>query len=88
MIEQAENLGLTVVNWDVIPRDWTNPGTEQIVSRVLEKVKPGSVILLHDGDSPANSGSREQTVQALPEIIDQLRADGYSFVTIEELQAK
>ena len=88
VIEQAENLGLTVVNWDVIPRDWTNPGTEKIVSRVIEKVKPGSVILLHDGDSPANSGSREQTVQALPEIIDQLRADGYSFVTIEELQAK
>ncbi|MGL5206175.1 MAG: polysaccharide deacetylase family protein [Acidaminococcaceae bacterium] len=88
VIEQAESLGLKVVNWDIIPRDWTNPGTEKIVSRVVENVKPGSVVLLHDGDSPANSGSREQTVQALPMIIDQLRAEGYSFVTIAELQAK
>ena len=88
VIEQAERLGLKVVNWDIIPRDWTNPGTQKIVSRVIENIKPGSVILLHDGDSPANKGSREQTVQALPEIIDQLRVEGYSFVTVEELQAK
>jgi len=88
VIEQAERLGLKVVNWDIIPRDWTNPGTQKIVSRVIENIKPGSVILLHDGDSPANKGSREQTVQALPEIIDQLRGEGYSFVTVEELQAK
>ena len=88
VIEQAESLGLKVVNWDIIPRDWTNPGTEKIVSRVTENVKPGSVILLHDGDSPANGGSREQTVQALPQIIDRLHAEGYTFVTVDELQAK
>ena len=76
------------MNWDVIPRDWTNRGAETIVSRVIDNVKPGSVILMHDGDSPLNKGSRAQTVQALPEIIDKLRADGYSFLTIEELQAK
>lgn len=86
VIEQAEKLGLTVVNWDVIPRDWTNPGTETIISRVVDNVKPGSVILLHDGDSPANTGSREQTVEALPKIIDLLSSEGYTFVRIDELQ--
>lgn len=85
VIEQAKRLDLQVVNWDVIPRDWTNPGTATIVKNVVENVKPGSVVLLHDGDSPVNKGSREQTVQALPLIIDQLRGEGYSFVTVAEL---
>ena len=86
VMQQVERLGLKAVNWDVIPKDWTNPGTEVIVRNVVENVKPGSVVLLHDGDSPVNKGSRQQTVEALPKIIDQLRAEGYSFVTVASLQ--
>lgn len=80
--------GLTAVNWSVIPRDWTNPGVDVIVSRVMEQVHSGAIILLHDGDSPKYQASRQQTVQATQIIIEKLRAAGYNFVTVSELLAK
>lgn len=80
--------GLKAVNWSVIPRDWTQPGVEEIVDKVLQQVTPGAIILLHDGDSPAYKASREQTVKAVAIIIDKLRADGYNFVTVGELLNK
>jgi len=86
VMEQAGRLGLTVVNWNVIPRDWTNPGVSRIVENVMTNIRPGAVILLHDGDSPGGTGSREQTVRALPLIIDRLREAGYELVRIDELQ--
>ncbi|MEG0797217.1 MAG: polysaccharide deacetylase family protein [Acidaminococcaceae bacterium] len=88
VLQAAQELGLQVVNWSVIPRDWTNPGANVIVERVVSQVQPGSIVLLHDGDSPAKISSREQTVVALPLIIARLRAEGYSFVTVGQLQAK
>ncbi|WP_293728190.1 polysaccharide deacetylase family protein [uncultured Phascolarctobacterium sp.] len=85
VMHAMESAGLQAVNWSVIPRDWTNPGTEQIVSRVCSSAEPGAIVLLHDGDSPKQTAPREQTVAATAQIIDRLRADGYEFVTIEQL---
>lgn len=79
--------GLTMVSWSVIPRDWTNPGSEEIARRVCDNIHPGAIVLLHDGDSPAQRASREQTVTAAGIIIDRLRAAGYEFVTVSELLA-
>jgi len=78
-------LHLQAVNWSVLPKDWTRPGVDVIVQRVVEGVKPGSIVLLHDGDSPAKTASRQQTVEALPIIIDKLREKGYTFVTVDKL---
>lgn len=86
VMEAIDNAGLKAVNWSVIPRDWTNPGTDTIVQRVCENAFPGAVVLLHDGDSPKNTAPREQTVQAAGKIIDRLRAEGYEFVTVGQLQ--
>ena len=80
-----QNAGLTMVNWSIIPRDWTNPGADTIAARVVNHVKPGDIVLLHDGDSPKMQAPREQTVAATAKIIDQLRAQGYDFVTVGEL---
>ena len=85
MLEQVEALNLKAVNWSVLPKDWTKPGVDVIVHRVVDGVKPGSIVLLHDGDSPARKASRQQTVDALPTIIDQLREKGYIFVTVDKL---
>ena len=85
--QQIQAAGLRVVNWSVIPRDWTNPGAQVIADRVCEAVEPGSIVLLHDGDSPAGKASRQQTIEATAQLIQRLRADGYSFVTISELLA-
>jgi peptidoglycan/xylan/chitin deacetylase (PgdA/CDA1 family) len=74
----ASSLGLSMRLWDVNPSDFTMPGTDVIVSRVIDNVRNGSIVLLHDG-SQETTFDRSQTVAALPTIIDTLRAAGYSF---------
>lgn len=88
VMEAIEASGLQAVNWSIIPRDWTNPGVEVIAERVIKDAKPGAIVLLHDGDSPKQTASRQQTIKAAAIIIDKLRAEGYTFVTISELQKR
>ena len=70
----ASELGLTVELWDVGGADWTGISAEGIARRVLSRVAPGSVVLLHDGGGP-----RSPTVSALDIIIPTLLEDGYRF---------
>lgn len=72
--------GLTTVLWDTDTRDWSRPGTDTVTTRALSGATDGSVILMHDG-----GGDRTHTVEALPRIIDQLLADGYALVTVDEM---
>ena len=65
-------LGLRMTLWDVDPEDWRRPGTDAIVDRVLSRVRPGSVILLHDG-----RGDRGQTVAATERLLADLTEQGY-----------
>jgi peptidoglycan/xylan/chitin deacetylase (PgdA/CDA1 family) len=67
--------------WSVDPRDYSQPGTQEIVRRVLGEAHPGVIVLLHDG-SPDGRDSREQTLEALPAIIEGLRGQGYRFVRL------
>lgn len=69
-----EEIGMRPVHWTVDPRDWSKPGVDAIIDNVLTNVEPKSIVLLHDG-----GGSREQTIAALPEIIDALVEEGYEF---------
>lgn len=85
VMEAAEARRLTVVEWSVMSRDWTNPGVDAIVMRTLARVHNGSIILLHDGDGTAQRASREQTVAATRLIVSTLQQQGYKFVTVSEL---
>lgn len=67
------------INWDLDTEDWTTPGASKI-SKVLEAAKPGDIILAHDG-----GGDRSETVAALKESIPKLIAQGYTFITIDEM---
>jgi peptidoglycan-N-acetylglucosamine deacetylase len=82
VLSQARSLGLSTVTWDVDPQDWSAPGVNTIVDRVLSAVHPGAIILLHDGYS-----FRLQTAQALPLIIKGLKRRGYVPVTLPQLLA-
>lgn len=73
-------LDATVVLWDVLGFDWALPGEGRISQSVLDSVRPGSVVLLHDG-----GGDRRQTVDALPAILEGLLTRGFSFVTVDSL---
>ena len=78
----AASLGLGTALWSVDPSDFRTNDPETIAQRVLAKAKPGSIVVLHDGGGP-----RWATVQALPEIIAQLRKRGYQMVTVSQLLA-
>ncbi|WP_280697828.1 polysaccharide deacetylase family protein [Kitasatospora sp. GP82] len=68
--------GMTPIDWDVDPRDWSRPGTRKISEKLLA-AKPGDILLCHDG-----GGDRSQTVEALRTVLPALKAKGYSFVTL------
>lgn len=76
----SSELGHVQVDWSVCPRDWIRPGAKRMLRLMAKKVRPGSIILLHDG-----GGDRSQTLEVVPIIIDELRGLGYRFVTIEEM---
>ena len=80
VLDLAAALQFSTIVWSVDPRDWSRPGTDAIMSRVLNATQNGSIILLHDG-----GGDRSQTVAALPTIIEQLQQRGFTFVTIPQL---
>ena len=67
-------LGLRPMGWSVDPADWARPGTAKITSRVLGAVRPGSIVLNHDG-----GGDRSQTVAALRAYLPVLIDRGYAF---------
>ncbi len=83
---RAQNDGYLNVGLHVDSEDWTRPGAAAIVKNTLEGVydgdaeKSGNVILLHDA-----GGDRQQTLDALPTIIETLKAKGYKFVTVSQL---
>jgi len=82
----AQQQGYTVVGLHTDPDDWQRPGVDAIVQRTVDEVthpKPDhsqNIVLLHDG-----GGERQQTVDALPRIIDELHARGYRFVPVSTL---
>jgi peptidoglycan/xylan/chitin deacetylase (PgdA/CDA1 family) len=79
VIETAGSYGERVVLWSVDPTDW-KPGStaKQIARRVLRAVKPGSIVILHDG-----GGDRSATVAALPRIIRGIRQRGLRLAPID-----
>lgn len=68
------------VLWNVDTLDWERPGADAIKKAAVSGAFNGAIILMHDG-----GGNRSQTVEALPGIIDELRDQGYEFVTVSEL---
>lgn len=79
VIHCLNNMGYKVIQWNTDSLDWKNPGTQNIVNRVVKRAVPGDIVLMHASDSS------KQIVEALPQIISQLRAQGYKFVTVSEL---
>jgi cellulose synthase/poly-beta-1,6-N-acetylglucosamine synthase-like glycosyltransferase/peptidoglycan/xylan/chitin deacetylase (PgdA/CDA1 family)/spore germination protein YaaH len=75
-----DELGYLIVMENIDPEDWARPGTAEIVERVKEQRNEGNIILLHDA-----GGDREQTVEALPQIIDWLHTRGDRIVPLSEL---
>jgi peptidoglycan/xylan/chitin deacetylase (PgdA/CDA1 family) len=68
------------VMWSVVPEDWTSPGISTVVARVMQQVRNGSIIVLHDGIHGGQDVA-EITAQLIPRLLER----DYSFVTIKKL---
>ena len=77
VIQTVEAMGMTAVQWDVDSLDWKGITSEEISRRVLQNVRPGSIVLFHN--------AAIHTPEALPGIIEALQAEGYTIVPISEL---
>lgn len=73
-IKAAQELDLTTVMWRISSMDWElSNNVEQIVENVVSNLEDGAIILLHE---------LNQTIQVLPTIIEEIRAQGYEFAVL------
>jgi polysaccharide deacetylase family sporulation protein PdaB len=78
VIKTARGAGYEVIQWDVDTVDWKDERTvEQIYKRVMDNVKSGSIILCHN--------NAKHVLEYMPLIIQDLKSQGYEFVTVPEL---
>lgn len=84
-LEYVKKKGMLTITWSDSAKDPPQPPSYIIEKRVLQRVRPGTIILLHDGNGTKHGADRSQTVAALPNIIESLQARGFTFVTVPEL---
>jgi peptidoglycan/xylan/chitin deacetylase (PgdA/CDA1 family) len=70
----AATNGLRPLGWTADSEDWKRPGVPAILSNIALGLKPGAIVLMHDG-----GGDRTETVEALSKLLSQLDADGYTY---------
>ncbi|NJK37446.1 MAG: polysaccharide deacetylase family protein [Oscillatoriales cyanobacterium RM2_1_1] len=80
LVEYVHSQDYVNVMWSIDSRDWSKISAAQIEKNILNAVKPGQIVLMHDG-----GGNRSATAKALPKIIAELKRQGYEFVTVPEL---
>ena len=77
VVDSVKQMGMYCVQWDVDSLDWKDPTPEQMTKTVLDKVKDGSIVLMHNG--------AKNTPAALPGIIKGIKDKGFEIVLIKDL---
>ena len=77
VLTAAGELGISVLHWSVDPKDWATHDVQAVETQILDRVRDGDIILLHD--------MSDSSVEAALMIVDQLQAQGYRFVTASQL---
>ena len=80
VVEACDSTDMYCVQWDIDSLDWKDPTPQDMVSRIENNLKNGSIILLHNG--------AKNTPEALPLIIEAIKAKGYKIVPISKLLPK
>ncbi len=76
-IRAARSIGMEPIQWDVDSLDWKEIPASEITQRVTTKVQPGSIVLFHN--------AAIHTPEALPDILETLLQEGYTFVPISQI---
>jgi peptidoglycan/xylan/chitin deacetylase (PgdA/CDA1 family)/GT2 family glycosyltransferase len=88
MMHTCNELDMSVVLWNIDSKDWANAAPQSILHTILDNVKPASIVLFHDRLNTKNNRLIQNTISALPAILDSLENRGYHFVTISELKSE
>ncbi len=83
LLERVAAVGMTTVLWDVDPTDWASPKPGVVVNRVVDRVQPGSIILLHDG--PASGAD---VASVLRELVNRLCQERFELVRLDEFDVE
>lgn len=75
----AREQGYAVILWTISSADTAGIGPQVIARNVIHTPNPGDIVLMHDG------AGHQRTAQALPQILRELTAAGFQFVTVPEL---
>ena len=75
--ELEERLDLIPVMWSIDTKDWTTQNVDWIVRETVKHAEDHDIILMHD--------SYQSTVDAVKRVIEQLEAEGFEFVTVDEI---
>lgn len=78
-VDLLNNSGRKVVIWSIDTLDWSQKDSSNITKNVLDKARNGDIILMH------SNGDKQATAEALPEIIDGLKAKGFTIETLDKL---
>jgi peptidoglycan-N-acetylglucosamine deacetylase len=75
-----------LVTWSVIVGDWRKTTWETLMNRILRKLHPGAIIVLHDSDETFGSehGAPNAVIEMLPKLIEHLRSQGYDFSKVSD----
>ncbi len=76
-IEEIENLHMYPIQWDIDSLDWKDKKCDEMCKRIIPKLAPGSIILLHNG--------AKYTAESLETIIEKIEEQGYKIVPISEI---
>ena len=79
----AKSLGQRTVGWSLGVWDSDRPGIAAMAERTIGGTRPGSILLLHDGDGYDPGGDRMQTARAVPIIVDRLLEQGFRFSLLD-----
>lgn len=82
-LNELAGLGYKVIDWSVDTRDWAGTPPNTIMGYLEKELTPGAIILQHCAGGRGENLSN--TVEALPQMIDYLKKNGYTFATVPEL---
>ena len=85
MLARVRDRGMHAVTWDVSAQDWSETDGTVVARNIVDRARPGSIILLHDGLDGNVGADRSVLRTALPLILDGLRAKGLQPVRLDQL---
>jgi peptidoglycan/xylan/chitin deacetylase (PgdA/CDA1 family) len=87
VLREAARRGYHTLGWTFGVWDSARPGPQEIRRRIRDGLRPGAILLLHDGDGYDPDGDRLQTAHALAGIISDVRGAGFTFAPVSDLFA-